>query len=100
MILEPSISSGAITVVTSLNVTSSPGLLHSVILHPGSAASSIIVYDQSGTAASGTVLCKLLGVANGASVVAIFPAPIYTTRGIAVAVAGTAAEAVVTYTKG
>lgn len=96
-IAEPTTSSGLITVSTTV-IHGSPALLSSLILNPGSAASSVIIYDNA-TAASGTVLAELLGVANGSSVSMGWNAPVYSTRGLTMIVAGTGATATCSFTK-
>jgi len=97
MILEPSTTSDSLTVATT-SVIAAPALLHSLTLNPGSAASSVILYDNA-SAGSGTVLAQLLGVANGASITICFPSPVCANKGITATVAGTAATANFTYTK-
>lgn len=97
MINEPMMSSGQLTVATTV-VISAPALLGAVVLNPGSAASSITVYDNA-SAGSGTILASLLGVANGASITLPLDFPIYTTRGLTVVVAGTAATGYVCYSR-
>lgn len=98
MAYEPATSSGSLAVGTN-TVSTKPGLLCNLVLNPGSAASSITVYDNA-TAASGTVLCSLLATANGQSVTASIAAPIVVNNGITVVVAGTAATATLSYTAG
>ena len=90
-ISEPCTASALVTVATAVAISTSSSLLTAITLNPGSAASSVIVYD----AASGTgnVLGQLLGVANGSSVSLAFESPVYASRGLTVTVAGTAATA-------
>jgi hypothetical protein len=94
---EPCTSSGSLAVGTTA-VLAKPGLLHSVILNPGSAASTITVYDNA-SAASGTVLASLVAAASTSSVSVSFNSPIYSVNGLTVVVAGTAATGIVGYTK-
>jgi hypothetical protein len=95
MVLEPSTSSGSLAVGTTA-VYANPALLACVILNPGSAASTVTVYDNA-SAGSGTVLASLAGVANGASVALPLSIPIRAAKGITVVVAGTGATAVATF---
>lgn len=94
---EPCTSSGSLAVGTTA-VIAAPALLQSVILNPGSATSTVTVYDNA-SAASGTVLVSLTAPASVSSVPVSFNSPIYSTKGLTVVVAGTAATAVIAYTK-
>lgn len=94
-ILEPSTTSGLITVSTTV-IISKPALLTSLILNPGSAASSVVCYDNA-TAGSGTVLAELEGVANGASITFTPISAIQASAGITIVVAGTSATATLAY---
>lgn len=96
---EPSTSSGLITVSTTV-IVGAPALLSSLILNPAAADCSVIIYDNA-TAASGTVLAKLLAVAatTSGSVSVSFNSPIYSTRGLTMIVAGTGATATCSFTK-
>jgi hypothetical protein len=89
-ISEPSVPSALLTVQT-LVVCAAPALLTAVMLHPGSAASTITVYDNA-TAGSGTVLAVLQGTASGATQIIPFDSPIYAKSGITCTVSGTAAQ--------
>lgn len=97
MINEPCNSSGELAVGTTV-VLGTPGLFYHVVIHPGSAACSVKVYDNA-TAGSGTVLLEMLGVANGASVPSSLVAPIMANKGITAVVAGTGAVAHVLFSK-
>lgn len=90
-IQEPCIPSVVMTVQT-VSVCTAPALLTNVMLHPGSAASTITVYDNA-SAGSGTVLALLQGVANGASILFPFDCPVFCAKGITCVVAGTGAQA-------
>jgi hypothetical protein len=95
MITEPSTSSGELAAGTTV-VYANPALLASLILNPGSATSSVKVYDNS-SAASGTIIAELVGAANGASIPLSFDSPIRSLRGLTVVVAGTGATALITF---
>lgn len=95
---NPSTSSGSLAVGTT-SISTLPGLVCNVILNPGSAASTVTVYDNP-SAASGTVLWSAVAAANTNSVSANLSSPIVANKGITVVVAGTAATAVVTFTQG
>jgi hypothetical protein len=92
---EPCTPSVLMTVQT-VAVCAAPALLANVVLHPGSAASTLTVYDNA-SAGSGTVLAVLLGVANGASVSLPFDIPVYCAKGITCVTAGTGAQSQVYY---
>lgn len=92
---QPVTSSGSLAVGTNI-VINQPALLHSIILNPGSAASSVTVYENA-SAASGLVLGALVGATSGSSVEVAFNAPIYSRYGLTVVVAGTAATAIISY---
>lgn len=88
---SPSTPSVVLTVQTK-TVFTGAALLNNIMLHPGSAAASITVYDN--IAGSGTILAILQGVANGATV--IFPfddSPPFAHTAITCVVAGTGAQA-------
>jgi hypothetical protein len=87
---EPSTPSVVLTVQTVV-VCAAPALLTAVMLHPGSAASTITVYDNA-TAGSGTVLAVLQGTANGATQIIPFDSPVNAKNGITATVTGTAAQ--------
>lgn len=71
--------------------------LHGVQLIPGSAASTVVVYDGS-SAVSGKELCKVQGTANGQSVDHEFNYFVPANSGqLFVVVAGTGAAAIVHY---
>lgn len=95
MILEPGTSSGLLTVATTV-VCAAPALLASVVLIPGSAASTILVYDNA-TTNSGTVIASLAGVANGAAITLPLTIPVRASKGITAIVAGTGATAVINF---
>lgn len=96
MILEPCTSSGSLTVGTT-TVTSTASLLCSVVLNPGTAASSLTIYDNA-SAGSGTVLYSCVAALSTNSVVCNLPRPINALNGITAVVAGTGATAVLGYT--
>lgn len=87
---EPCVPSALMTVQTVI-VCSVPALLTNIMLHPGSAASTITVYDNA-SAASGTVLALLQGPASGATVIFPFDTPVYCKNGITCVTAGTGAQ--------
>ena len=94
--IGPSSQSPIITVQT-LVVYTKPALLTNIMLHPGSAAATLTIYDNA-SAGSGTVLALLQGVANGATV--IFPfddSPPRGNNGITAVVTGSGAQAQVYY---
>lgn len=94
---KPSTSSGLKT--SSANIVAKEATITGVILVPGSAASSVILYNDAGTAAvAGEELIKLSGVANGESVSVSFDHPIHASKGINAVVAGTGAAFIVLYT--
>jgi hypothetical protein len=95
---NPCTSSGSLAVGTT-SISTMPGLVCNVVLNPGSAASSVTIYDNA-TAASGTVLFSLVGAASGSSIAAALSCPIIANKGITVVVAGTAATAFVGFTQG
>lgn len=97
MMLEPVVPSASLTVATVV-VCSTPALLHSVVLNPAAAASTITVYDNA-TTNSGTVLALLQAVANGASVVFTPTAPIYCAKGITAVVTGSSATGIAYFQK-
>lgn len=99
MSYSPSTSSGSIGVTAGTAVATKAGLLCNVVLNPGSAASSITIYDNA-SAASGTVLLSLVAAASSSSVTANINYPIVACNGLFVVVAGTAATAVISYTLG
>ncbi len=70
--------------------------LHGVSLIPAAAACSVIIYDNA-SAASGTVLAKPSGVANGASVDLFFNYPVCANKGIYADVSGSGAAFIVYY---
>lgn len=96
---NPATSSGSIAVTAGAVVSAMPGLLCNVILNPGSAASSVTLYDNA-SAASGTVLWSAVAAASTNSVSSNFSIPVAVSKGIYIVVAGTAATAVVTFTQG
>lgn len=77
-------------------IANRPARLHSIALNPAAAASTIIVYDNA-SAATGTVLLKLVAPASGASVVWENDVGIEASRGLYMAITGAAADAVVGY---
>lgn len=87
---EPS-TAGALLTVQTVTVCNAPGLVTAIMLHPGSAASTITVYDNA-SAGSGTVLAVLQAAANGATAIIPFDSPIYAKNGITATVAGTGAQ--------
>lgn len=91
MQLEPCVSSALLSVGTTVVVSKASCLLTSAILNPGSAACTLTIYDN-GTAGSGTVICLLQGLANGASVVFQPPVGIHCSNGLTLVVAGTGSQ--------
>jgi hypothetical protein len=94
--MGPSTVSPVITVQT-LVVVSGPALLSNIMLHPGSAASTLTIYDNA-SAGSGTILAILQAVANGSTV--IFPfddSPPQSKNGLTCVVTGTGAQAQIYY---
>lgn len=95
---EPCTPSVLLTVQTVV-VCASEAMLCNLMLHPGSAASTLTVYDNA-TAASGTVLAVLQGVANGATVTFPFDgSPVACQKGITAIVTGSGAQAQVYFQK-
>ncbi len=103
MILEPVNSSGVLTVTASSVVCTTNCLLADVILNPGSAASVINVYDPAGqgvtSTTNATLVVKLVGSANGSSVVSNPARPLELKNGCIVEITGTAATGEVTFAK-
>lgn len=87
---EPSIPSVLLTVQTVV-ICSASALLTAVMLHPGSATSTITVYDNA-SAGSGTILATLQAPANTATSIIPFDSPIFAKNGLTATVAGTAAQ--------
>lgn len=90
--MQASTASAVLTVQTA-TVYSHPALLSNIMLHPGSAAATLTVYDNA-TAGSGNVIAILQGVANGATV--LFPfddSPPRCNNGITATVTGAGAQA-------
>lgn len=99
MSYDPSTSSGSLTAAAGTTAVSTmAGMLTAVVLNPGSAASSVTVYDNATTGA-GTVLWAFVGAANGTSIASEFSCPIACSKGITAVVAGTGATAVLSYTQ-
>lgn len=73
-----------------------PGKLWGLSLSPAAAASTLIIYDNA-SAASGTVLAKLVVPANSATVDIVFNQGIQAQIGIYASLSGAAADAVVYY---
>ena len=94
-IFEPC-TAGALMTVQTVTVCAAAGLLANVMLHPGTAASSVTIYDNA-TAGSGTILCTLLGTANGATVLFPFSPAVFFRNGLTCVVTGTGAQAQVYY---
>lgn len=95
--IGPSSVSGVITTTTAFVVIATPALLTNIMLHPGSAACTLTVYDNA-TAGSGTILAILQGVANGATI--LFPfddSPPRANKGITCALSGAASQAQIYY---
>lgn len=90
--LGPSTASALITVQT-LTVCAGPALLCNLMLHPGTTASTLTIYDNA-SAASGTVLAQLQAVASGNSIVFPFDdSPPQSKNGLTCVVTGTGATA-------
>lgn len=91
-------SSGNLLVAsTPFNIAAQSCYIHAVILNPGAAACSITVYDNSAGAASGPVIAKLEGVANGASVDIDFSNPITCSNGASADLSGAGSSGLVYY---
>lgn len=90
--IRPVTSSGLLTADGA--VYAQPCLLHGVVLNPAAAASSVVLYDNQ-TAASGTVVAKVLAVANGTSIDVIFNNPVVCSNGLYLDITGASADCVV-----
>jgi hypothetical protein len=88
---QPSTPSAVLAVGTTV-ARSKPCTLTAIMLHPGSAASTVTFYDNA-TAGSGTVLAVLQGPASGATVIIPFDSPVCANNGITAVVSGTGAQA-------
>ena len=103
MILEPVNSSGVLTVTATAVVCSTNCLVTDIILNPGSAGSVVNIYDPAAqgvqTTTSATLVMKLIGAANAGSVVSNQARPLELKNGCLVEVTGTAATAVVNFSK-
>lgn len=80
-------------------VCNAPAKIHGVILNPGSAASTLVLYDNA-SAASGNAVVKLVAAANTSSVTLTLDCPIGCSNGIYADVEGTSASYVVIYSRG
>lgn len=99
---EPCTQSVVLTTVTTpgLGIVTGAARLCHIMLHPGSATSTVTIYDNA-TATSGTVLALLQGVANGSSVsIPLSYTPVLCKNGISAVVTGTAATAQIFYQLG
>lgn len=92
---EPSNSSGDLAVGTTA-VCGVPGFVTSVTLSPAAADCSVLIYDNK-SAASGTVVARLLLKANTGSQQLSYESPIVCNAGITAVVAGTGAVATITF---
>lgn len=88
-------SSGSLAVGTTV-VQAKPSVLLSITLNPGSAASTVVVWDNA-SAASGKILWQLSGSAAGSSVSLDFSHPTQALNGLTVVVSGAAATASINY---
>lgn len=86
----PSIPSAVLAVGTTTALTGA-GYITAIMLHPGSAASTVTFYDN--TAGSGTILAILQGPASGATAIIPFDSAIRVKTGITAVVSGTGAQA-------
>lgn len=76
-------------------VRSRPSEFWGVLLVPGSATSSVVIYDNA-SAASGNILCEIsAAAANSASVPVILNVPAEALNGIYCSISGTGAKAIV-----
>lgn len=91
---SPSIPSAVLAAGTTTVITG-PAYITAIMLHPGSAASTVTFYDN--TAGSGTVLAILQGPASGATAIIPFDSAIQAAKGITAVVSGTGAQAQVYY---
>lgn len=91
-----STSSGSIGVTAATTVSANPSVICSLTLNPAAAACTVTVFDNA-SAASGTVLASLVAPASVGSVSLPLTHPINATKGLTVAVTGTAATAILTY---
>ena len=94
---ECSTPSAVLAVSAAASVYARPARLSAVTLLPGSAVATLIIYDNAGGTATGTVLCKLVAAANGNAAVWHPEGGVACNAGIAYALTGTAAEAIVHY---
>jgi hypothetical protein len=105
MRIEPSDSSALLTVTASSVVSKRPGAVQALVLHPGSAACSIVLYDPPAFAESGTPTTTgateivRINAAAGTTSVAlpISSSGIRYNRGLIAVVTGTGATASVCY---
>ena len=104
MRVEPCNSSGVLTTTATAVVCGSNCIVQSVTLNPGTAASVINVYDPAAqgvqTTASAALIVRLVGVANGDSVVLpLSGSGIELKNGCLVEITGAAATGLVTFAK-
>jgi hypothetical protein len=91
---EGATNSKHLTSTGDVTATTVKSRLYSVVLVPGSAASSVVVRTGG---SGGTVIMKLVGAADTNGVVFSTNTPISAPTGIHATLAGTGAECVVTY---
>lgn len=103
MIVEPVISSGMITTTATTVVCSGPCLVSSVLLNPGTAATTLSLIDPSGqgvlVSTSGTVITQLVAPANANIVPHDLTRPLEFKNGCIVVLSGAASTAAVYFSK-
>lgn len=96
---SPCTSSASLAVGADRVVSNLPGLLCNITLNPGTATSTVTVYDHPSASSGATVLWSMSGAANDTSTGMAFSVPIVASKGIVVVVTGTAATAFVGFTQ-
>lgn len=95
----PATATALLSTSNGSNIIAHCSLLNAVMLHPGSAACTLTVYDLAvSSTTGGTVICQLQGTANGATV--LFPfdgAPPRALNGLTYYLTGTASQAQIYY---
>lgn len=91
----PSLPSAVLAVGTTTAVAA-PCHVTAIMLHPGSAASTVTFYDNA-SAGSGTIIAILQGPASGATTIIPFDSPIVALKGVTAVVSGTGAQAQIYY---
>lgn len=90
-------SSGQLSVGTT-TVQAKPCILTAVMLLPGSAASTIVVYDNA-SAGSGKILVQLVAPASTATNMIDFKHPIDALNGLTIVISGTSASGSINYAR-